>query len=144
MRGLDYFIEITGYAKYLEQREAVELHAFFVLIIVLSMVNNDVHIGQIIKSVFDESGMTVSELAQRLRCERTNVYTIFRRRTVDVELLARLSEILSHNFLDDAIRQYGLDTKLTPQLNLSITYTNLPVEKFMLLAQFLAMLEKKS
>ena len=108
------------------------------------MVNNDVHIGQIIKSVFDESGMTVSELAQRLRCERTNVYTIFRRRTVDVELLARLSEILSHNFLDDAIRQYGLDTTLTPQLNLSITYTNLPAEKFMLLAQFLEMLEKKS
>ncbi len=108
------------------------------------MVNNDVHIGQIIKSVFDESGMTVSELAHRLRCERTNVYTIFRRRTVDVELLARLSEILSHNFLDDAIRQYGLDTTLTQQLNLSITYTNLPVEKFMLLAQFLEMLEKKS
>ena len=108
------------------------------------MVNNDVHIGQIIKSVFDESGMTVSELAQCLRCERTNVYTIFRRRTVDVELLARLSEILSHNFLDDAIRQYGLDTTLTPQLNLSITFSNLPAEKFMLLAQFLERLEKKS
>ncbi len=107
------------------------------------MTNNEIHIGQIIKSVFDESGMTVSELARQLRCERTNVYTIFRRRTVDVELLARLSEILSHNFLDDAIRQYGLDTTLTQQLNLSITFSNLPTEKIMLLAQFLEMLEKK-
>lgn len=107
------------------------------------MVNNDVHIGQIIKTVFDESGMTVSELARQLRCERTNVYTIFRRRTVDVELLARLSEILNHNFLDDAIRQYGLDTTLTQQLNLSITFSNLPAEKIMLLAQFMEILEKK-
>ena len=107
------------------------------------MVNNEVHIGQIIKTVFDESGMTVSELARQLRCERTNVYTIFRRRTIDVELLARLSEILNHNFLDDAIRQYGLDTTLTQQLNLSITFSNLPAEKIMLLAQFMEILEKK-
>ena len=32
MRELDYFIEITGYAKYLEQRETVEFHAFFVCV----------------------------------------------------------------------------------------------------------------
>ena len=30
-RELDYFIEITGYAKYLEQRETVWFHAFFCL-----------------------------------------------------------------------------------------------------------------
>ena len=57
------------------------------------------HIGRIIKSVFDKSGISVSELARQLHCERTNVYTIFKRRTVDVELLANLSEILDHNFL---------------------------------------------
>jgi transcriptional regulator with XRE-family HTH domain len=107
------------------------------------MTNNEVHIGQIIKSVFDESGMTVSELARCLSCERTNVYTIFRRRTVDVELLARLSEILNHNFLEDAIRQYRLDTTHMPKLNLSVTFANLPAEKIMLLAQFLEILEKK-
>lgn len=84
------------------------------------MVNDSVHIGQLIKSVFDESGMTVSELARQLHCERTNVYTIFKRRTVDVELLAMLSEILNHNFLDDAMQLYGLTATFSPKLNFTI------------------------
>lgn len=107
------------------------------------MVNDTVHIGELIKTIFDESGMTVSELAQQLHCERTNVYTIFRRRTVDVELLARLSEILNHNILDDAISLYGLDTKFVPKLNLNVTFDNLSAEKIMLLAKFLETIENK-
>ena len=80
------------------------------------------HIGQLVKSVFDESGMTVSELARQLRCERTNIYTIFKRRTVDIELLAMLSEHLNHNFLDDAMRLYGLDAifRLKQDPNISL------------------------
>lgn len=102
------------------------------------MVNDNVHIGQLIKSVFDESGMTVSELARQLRCERTNVYTIFKRRTVDVELLAMLSEILNHNFLDDAMRLYGLSATFSPKLNLSISLDDFTAEKIERLAEVLA------
>lgn len=93
------------------------------------MVNDNVHIGQLVKSVFEESGMSVSELARQLRCERTNVYTIFKRRTVDVELLAMLSEILNHNFLDDAMRLYGLAATFSPKLNLSIHLDDFTAEK---------------
>lgn len=94
------------------------------------MANNDkVHIGQLVKTVFDERGMSVSELARQLNCERTNVYTIFRRRTVDVELLAQLSEILDHNFLDDAMRLYGLTATFSPKLNISISLDDLTPEK---------------
>ena len=103
------------------------------------MVNNNVHIGQLIKSVFDESGMTVSELARQLRCERTNVYTIFKRRTVDVELLAMLSEILNHNFLDDAMRLYGLSATFSPKLNLSINLDDFTSEKMEHLAEMIAL-----
>lgn len=90
---------------------------------------DNVHIGYLIKTVFDESGMTVSELARRLHCERTNVYTIFRRRTIDVELLAMLSEILNHNFLDDAMKLYGLTATFSPRLNLIIGFDNFTAEK---------------
>jgi hypothetical protein len=102
------------------------------------MVNNNVHIGHLIKSVFDESGMSVSELARQLHCERTNVYTIFKRRTVDVELLAMLSEILNHNFLDDAMRLYGLTATFSPKLNLNISLDGLTTEKMQYLAEVIA------
>ncbi|MBQ8959341.1 MAG: helix-turn-helix transcriptional regulator [Bacteroidales bacterium] len=94
------------------------------------MANTDnVHIGHLIKSVFDESGMTVSELARKLHCERTNVYTISRRRTVDVELLAMLSEILNYNFLDDAMKHYGLTATFSPKLELNIGFEGFTAEK---------------
>lgn len=99
---------------------------------------SDVHIGHLIKTVFDESGMTVSELARQLHCERTNVYTIFRRRTVDVELLAMLSEILNHNFLDDAMKLYGLTATFSPRLNLSIGFDDFTTEKLERLRELLS------
>ena len=102
-----------------------------------TMINDNVHIGQLIKSVFDESGMTVSELARQLRCERTNVYTIFKRRTVDVELLASLSEILNHNFLDDAMQLYGLTATYSPKLNLCISLDEFNTEKMQHLVEVL-------
>ena len=103
------------------------------------MANTDnVHIGQLVKSVFDESGMTVSELARQLRCERTNVYTIFKRRTIDVELLAMLSIILNHNFLDDAMRLYGLTATFSPKLNICIGFEDFSAEKIKRLAEVLS------
>ena len=91
-----------------------------------------------VKAVFDKSGMSVSELARQLRCERTNVYTIFRRRTVDVELLAMLSEILNHNFLDDAMRLYGLTATFSPKLNICIGFEDFSAENMERLAEVLA------
>ena len=103
------------------------------------MTNTDnVHIGQLVKSVFDESGMSVSELARQLRCERTNVYTIFKRRTIDVELLAMLSIILNHNFLDDAMRLYGLTATFSPKLNICIGFEDFSFEKMKRLTEMIS------
>ena len=55
----------------------------------------NLHIGRLIKTVFERSGMSVSEFARQLNCERTNIYTIFKRRTIDVELLINISKILA-------------------------------------------------
>ena len=101
------------------------------------MNKDNVHIGHLIKSVFDKSGMSVSELARQLHCERTNVYTIFKRRTIDVELLAMLSEIRNHNFLDDAMRLYGLTATFSPKLNLCISFDDFTTEKMERLAEML-------
>ena len=73
--------------------------------------------------------MTVTELAKQLSCERTNIYTIFRRRTVDVELLAKLSKVLHHNFLDDAMKLYGLTATYNPTLSLNFRLEDMSLEK---------------
>ncbi|MBQ3355303.1 MAG: helix-turn-helix transcriptional regulator [Bacteroidales bacterium] len=68
----------------------------------------NLHIGQMIKAVFDESGMTVAEFARQIHLERTTVYSIFERPTVDVIQLVKISKVLKHNFLSDVEQQYGL------------------------------------
>lgn len=101
-----------------------------------------IHIGRMVKSVFDDSGMSVAELARQLHCERTNVYTIFRRRTMDVELLSKLSKILNHNFLVDAMRLYGLADGLRTPLNFTLRIDDLSDEKVARLMEVLGEVSK--
>ena len=80
----------------------------------------DLHIGRLIKTVFERSGMTVSEFARRLNCERTNIYTIFKRRTIDVELLINISKILNYNFFEDILKETNLNIKTTHDINIKL------------------------
>jgi len=77
----------------------------------------NIHIGHLIKTVFDASGLTVSELARRIHVERTTVYSIFERSSVDVLQLVRISVALNHNFLSDIERLCGV-TSDAPSLTL--------------------------
>jgi len=55
-------------------------------------------IGSKIKQVFDKKGMSVSEFGRRINKSRENVYSIFRRRTIDTGLLQKISTVLEHDF----------------------------------------------
>lgn len=57
-----------------------------------------IHIGSVIKDKFDELGLTVSWFAKELCCDRTNVYSIFKRESIDTSLLVKISLILNHDF----------------------------------------------
>lgn len=70
------------------------------------------HIGQLIKEVFEEKGISVTEFARRINCARPNVYSIFERYDIGVEQLIDISEALDHNFLDDVQLKSGLDSHL--------------------------------
>lgn len=72
----------------------------------------DIHIGQRIKAVFDESGMTVSEFARQIHLERSTIYGIFERPSIDSMLLAKISLVLNHNFLADIEQHFGLIPKV--------------------------------
>ena len=48
-----------------------------------------------------EQGRSARWLAERIPCERTNVYNIFKRESIDLDLLSRISKILNYNFFAD-------------------------------------------
>ena len=94
----------------------------------------NLHIGQLIKSVFDESGMTVSEFARQIHLERTTVYSLFERPSIDSVQLAKISLVLKHNFLSDVEEHYGLIPKAS---SFTIHLANLSPEIFLQLADLL-------
>ena len=60
--------------------------------------NEMLHIGKLIREELFRQERTVTWFAQKLYCERTNVYNIFKRKSIDTELLLRISQILDHDF----------------------------------------------
>lgn len=59
-----------------------------------------VHIGKLIEQELRKQERSVTWFANKLYCERTNVYSIFKRESIDTALLLRISDILHHNFFD--------------------------------------------
>ena len=62
---------------------------------------SNIHIGDIIKQRVMESPMTIKEFADRISCERTTVYDIFERKSIDSELLLKISEALNFDFYNE-------------------------------------------
>lgn len=61
-----------------------------------------IHVGQIIKDYVDNNtNLTVVAFARLLNCDRTNIYKIYSRPSIDTDLLLRINEVLSHDFFKD-------------------------------------------
>ena len=56
------------------------------------------NIGKHIEEIMRKQGKSAAWLATHIPCERTNVYNIFKRKSLDVRLLMRISVILQHDF----------------------------------------------
>lgn len=61
----------------------------------------DIHIGSIIRQKLEESALSISEFANRINRTRPTVYDIFTRKSIDTELLLKISEVLEYNFLKE-------------------------------------------
>lgn len=55
-------------------------------------------IGNKIKEIFLQKGMSKSEFSRKIKTSRENVYGIFKRKTIDTLLLMKISRALNHNF----------------------------------------------
>lgn len=76
-----------------------------------------IHMGQLIKQVFEKSGYSTSELAALIHCDRTNIYRIFNRSSIDSELLYRISAALHYDFM----QAYSPEKTTTKKSKVSFT-----------------------
>jgi hypothetical protein len=58
-------------------------------------------IGNRIKTVLFSQHRSAKWLAEQIPCERTNVYDIFKRADINVNLLKQISIILKHDFFKE-------------------------------------------
>ncbi len=84
-----------------------------------------IHIGHIIEDVFWKSGMTITQFAKLITCSRSNVYSIFERSDISLELLIKISVALKHNFLEDVSNAYGFKASTSLlQINIQLDSNN--------------------
>lgn len=63
--------------------------------------------GAEIKKVIKEKGMSVSEFARRINKSRENAYDIFKRKSIDTELLNIISQVLDFDFVAKSRERRG-------------------------------------
>ena len=56
-------------------------------------------IGEIIRKKFEESGMKMKEFASKINRERTSVYYLFKKESIEIEVLEKISEALNYDFI---------------------------------------------
>jgi plasmid maintenance system antidote protein VapI len=60
----------------------------------------EIHIGKLIQAKMEAEGRSVTWLAKQLHCYRSNVYKIYQKQTIDMDLLLRISKILKTDFFN--------------------------------------------
>ncbi len=65
----------------------------------------DMNVGKHVEEILKKQGKSAAWLASEIPCERTNVYNIFKRKSMDVRLLMRISVILDHDFFAELSRE---------------------------------------
>ncbi len=62
--------------------------------------DDEIHIGREIRLVLRRERRSAVWLAEKLHCDRTNIYKLFKKRSIDLELLMRVSLALEYNFFE--------------------------------------------
>jgi len=65
------------------------------------LMNQDSHLGAYIKNKVKERGLTVSEFARRIHCTRRNIYQIYKKNSLDSNLINRISQALDIDLLSN-------------------------------------------
>lgn len=61
----------------------------------------DLHIGNVILKELERQGRGAAWLAKSIYCEKSNIYKLFKRESIGLDQLMRISEVMEHDFLRD-------------------------------------------
>lgn len=59
---------------------------------------DEIHIGRLIRTKMEADGRSANWLAKHLHCDRSNVYKIYRKATIDTYMLFLISQSLNFDF----------------------------------------------
>ena len=59
----------------------------------------NIHIGTIIKEKMEERGVSAAELADKICCDRTTIYDVFQRKSINFDQLIMISDALDYDFV---------------------------------------------
>lgn len=68
----------------------------------------ELHIGELIKQVARNQRVGPTELGEKINTSKQNVYGIFKRKSIDTELLRKISIALDHDFFLHYVRSMPL------------------------------------
>lgn len=71
----------------------------------MDFVMKDVHVGEMIKHELECQGRNVGWFASQICCEKSNIYKLFKRKSIDLNQLMVISTVLDHNFLKDCYEE---------------------------------------
>ena len=74
----------------------------------------EIHIGEDIRKELKRQGRSVVWFADAIHSDRSNTYKMLKKKSIDLELLMQISELLQHDFLKDCSEKleiYGKEGK---------------------------------
>jgi len=66
----------------------------------ISETTDSIHMGQVIQRTLKERKISISDFAKTIHCSRTNVYSIFKRRSIDINRLKQVAAVLDLDISD--------------------------------------------
>ena len=100
----------------------------------------DIHIGTIIQEKLTEKSMTITGLADKINRERTTVHDIFKRKSIDTELLIEISKALDYDF----IRKLYYDEETSPTVYVAIKTSKEEINKMNLSDEFIYLIKQNT
>jgi hypothetical protein len=61
---------------------------------------NKIYIGPLIEKKMKERGISIVKFAAAVHCSRANIYSIFKRKSIDPDRLHLISEVLEYDFFE--------------------------------------------